>query len=74
MPRELYTGRLTFGLFAGCLLVFIFLYSVAYFDTLKYVQKSLYVDYDIKTITAADYSIEFDITPDQFEHWKNHYF
>lgn len=73
VPRELYTERLVFGLFAGCLMIFIFLFTYSYFDTMKYIQRSLYVDYDVKTITAADYGIEFDITKEQYAHWKSHY-
>ncbi len=33
-----------------------------------------FVDFDVKTITAGDYSIEFDIDSDQYEHFKKHYY
>ena len=64
IPKELYTRRLVFGLFGSCLAVFIYMNAQVYFDYLTAAQKSMYVDYDVKTITAADYSIEFDITPE----------
>lgn len=28
----------------------------------------------MKTITAADYTIEFDLRPETYEHWKENYF
>ena len=28
----------------------------------------------MKTITAGDYTIEFDLTPGQYDHWATHYF
>lgn len=31
------------------------------------------MDYDVRTITAADYSIEFPISEEQYEHWKSNY-
>ena len=62
VKTEQVPGRLTFGLFAGCVGVFIYLFCVVYFDYIKCVQKSVYVEYDIKTITAADYSVEFDVS------------
>ena len=37
-----------------------------YFDFIKKVQANDYVQWDINTITAGDYSIEFDIDPDFF--------
>ena len=73
VPPELVAGRLLFGLFAGCIGVFIYLFCVVYFDYIKCVQKSVYVDYDIKTITAADYSVEFAISAEQYAHWQAHY-
>ncbi len=32
-------------------------------------QESAYVEWDVKTITAADYTIEFDLDPAFFEKW-----
>jgi len=54
--------------------VFVYLYTLVYFDYIKTVQKNLYVDWDVKTITAGDYSIEFDLKPETYEHWKKHYY
>lgn len=53
--------RQTIGLLIGCISVFIYLFSLVYFDYIKVVQKNKYIDFDVKTITAGDYTIEFDI-------------
>ena len=43
------------------LAVFIYLYLVIYFDYMKCVQANKYVIFDVKTITAGDYSVEFHL-------------
>lgn len=65
VPREHFLDRLMFALFAGCLAVFIFFVSQLYFDYIKTRQKMEYIEYDIRTITAADYSVEFKISREQ---------
>jgi Na+-transporting methylmalonyl-CoA/oxaloacetate decarboxylase gamma subunit len=47
--------------------VFIYLFILAYFDYFKSVQVNKYVDWDVKTITAGDYTVEFDIQPKVFD-------
>jgi len=32
-----------------------------------------FIDWDVKTITAGDYSIEFDISNDTYDAWKKTY-
>jgi hypothetical protein len=61
------------GLYIGCTTVFIFLYLLVYIDYIKTVQQTKYVDWDVKTITAGDYTVEFNFTLKQYEHWKEHY-
>ena len=52
------------SLFLGCVAVFIALFVLNYIDFIKKIQQNDYVEWDIKTITAGDYTIEFDITVD----------
>lgn len=33
-----------------------------------------YVDWDVKTITAGDYSVEFDIKKQTYERWRHKYY
>jgi hypothetical protein len=67
-------SRRLFGLKAGCIAVFIYLFTVVYYDYIKSVQSNNYVDWDVKTITAGDYTIEFDLDQSTYDHWKDHYF
>ena len=59
------------GLVIACMTVFLALFIVNYFDYIKKMQEYNYVDWDVKTITAGDYTVEFDISPDFFEEWLN---
>jgi hypothetical protein len=49
------------GLVIGCVVVFIYLYVLVFIDYIKSIQATKYVDWDVKTITAGDYTVEFDI-------------
>lgn len=69
IPEKLRTERRIFGLIISCIGVFVYLFTVVYFDYVKTVQSNNYVDWDVKTITAGDYSIEFDIDQDAYERW-----
>lgn len=61
------------GLAVGCIGAFIYLYSQIFFEYITRVQQNKFVDYDVRTITAADYSIEFNLRDSQYNHWKKHY-
>ena len=62
------------GLLFGSIAVFIYLFTVVYIEYIKTVQAKNYVDWDVKTITAGDYTIEFDIEEDAYERWKKTYY
>ena len=51
--------------------VFIALFVLNYIDYIKKIQENDYVEWDIKTITAGDYTIEFDITVDFYKDWES---
>ena len=55
------------GLAVGCAAVFIALFVINYIDYIKKTQENNYVEWDVKTITAGDYAIEFDILPTFFD-------
>ena len=55
------------GLFIGCMGVFIALFFVVYVDYMRSVFKNLFVEWDVKTITAGDYTVELDIAESM---WK----
>lgn len=49
------------ALLAASLGVFIYFFATIYFQYIQNVQLNNYVDYDVKTLTAADYTVEFEI-------------
>jgi hypothetical protein len=64
---ELVTRRIE-GLVIACLGVFICLFFVVFLDYLRSIFKNLYIEWDVKTITAGDYSVELEITEKM---WNN---
>mgnify|MGYP000011720241 CR=1 FL=1 len=56
-----------YGLSVGCIAVFIYLFVIVYVDYIKSIQTTKYVDWDVKTITAGDYTVEFDISPSLYQ-------
>jgi len=50
-----------------------YLFVLLFIEYISSVQENKYVDYDVRTITAADYSVEFPITKGQYEYWKDHF-
>jgi hypothetical protein len=44
-----------------CLGVWVYLFTVIYMDYIKQIQFNKNIDFDVKTITAGDYTVEFDI-------------
>lgn len=65
--------RKIYGLMVGCLGVFVYLFALIYIDYIKQVQKNKAIDFDVKTITAGDYTVEFDIGRDLYGRWKAQY-
>lgn len=64
------TDRVERGLVLGCASVFIALFVVNYLDYIKKVQQNNYVEWDVKTITSGDFSVEFDIDPTFFSDYE----
>jgi len=57
-PESLSNRRLN-GLLFSCIVVFLCLCTVNYVDYIKKLQENAYVEWDLKTITAGDYTVEF---------------
>ena len=49
------------GLYIGCMGVFVALFFVVFVDYISSVFKNSFVEWDVKTVTAGDYSCELDI-------------
>ena len=69
MPADDVVLRQVNALALGCMAIFVALFMVIYLDYIKKIQENNYLEWDIKTITAGDYSIEFDIQPSLFNDW-----
>jgi hypothetical protein len=55
------------GLLIACLTVAVALYVSVFTDYVRQVAKNNFVEWDVKTVTAGDYSIEFDITDEFYD-------
>lgn len=62
IPQNALKERKILGLFVSCVTVFIVFFSITYIEYIKSVQQFKYVDFDYKTLTAADYTVEFQIS------------
>jgi len=71
IPPEEITDRQISGLIIGCTAVFLALFVVNYIDYIESIQQNMFIEWDVKTITAGDYTIEFDIEPEFFKKWVN---
>lgn len=63
------TYRKILGLVISCTGVALYLFAYTTIEYTKSVQKNMFVDWDVKTISAADYTVEFKITPDMYEYF-----
>ena len=61
------------GLFVASWAVFVYLFTITYLQYVQHVQNNKYIDWDIKTITAADYTVEFDLHCDIFQTFLERY-
>lgn len=60
-PKTDIVWRRIVGLAVSCWAIFVYLFSLIFFQYIYCVQENKYIDWDLKTITAADYTVEFDI-------------
>lgn len=58
----------------ACVGVFIFCFSVIYFDYIHAVEKNNFIDFDVQTITAGDYTVEFDFPIESYQYFKDVYY
>jgi len=73
IPTAELPSRQVKGLLVACIGVFIYLFTLNYFDYMRCVQQTKYVDWDIKTITAGDYTVEFNLNTQFYEKFIESY-
>ena len=71
IPQDQVADRRISGLAIGCICVSLALFAINFFDYVKQDQENQYIEWDVKTITSGDYTVEFDIPPEFFERWVN---
>ena len=59
IPQDMERDRRVLGLAYSCLIIFISLAILNYVDYIRQIQKNDYLEWDVKTITAGDYTVEF---------------
>lgn len=45
-----------------------------YTQWVKSVEANKYIDWDVATITAADYTVEFEIEPEMFANFQSNFY
>ena len=73
-PVKGITEQKVFGLVIACTAIFMYFYMLIYIEYEHQKQKIKYVEWDVNTITAADYSIEFDISEIMYLNFIENYF
>lgn len=73
IPSEELTIRKVYGLGISCMGVWIYLFVHCTIEYIKSVQGNAYVEYDVKTTSAADYTLEFKIYPEMYEYFQEKY-
>ena len=69
LPAEDITSRQINGLLYACICVFVALAMINYLDFIKKVQENSYLEWDLKTVTSGDYTIEFELPAGFFDNW-----
>jgi len=73
MPWKV-VGRKIWGLIIASVGVFMYFFAFLSIEYEHARQRLKYVDWDVKTITAADYAVEFDITKEMYDHFIKEYY
>jgi hypothetical protein len=73
IPEKLKDERKIGGLFIGCITVFIYLFMLVYLDYISCVQMNEFVEFDVDTITAGDYSVSFDLEEATYKRFTETY-
>lgn len=64
IPSDKIVWRKILALFIGCFGCFIYFFVQVYAHYIEQVEDNRFIEWDVATITAADYTVEFDIDPE----------
>jgi len=65
--HEKESDRRIIGLYISCITVFIYFFMLVFVDYVRCKQDTLYIDWDVKTVTAGDYTIEFKVSIELYQ-------
>ena len=69
-PPEQRMTREICGLLLASIGILVYCFTIIYLDYIRAVEKNMFVDFDVQTVTAGDYTIEFDLKKDTYEYFK----
>lgn len=72
IDHESYGNAQEVGLIICCLAVFVAMFVINYIDYVQKLEENSYVEWDVKTITAGDYAVEFDIDEEFYNDYMKH--
>lgn len=73
IPADDMAMRKLYGLGISCIGVLIYLFTHITIEYIKSIQNNRYVEWDVKTCSAADYTVEFRIYPEMYEYFQEKY-
>lgn len=73
VPADQITIRKIYGLAVSCIGVWIYLFVHCTIEYVKSIQANAFVDWDVKTCSAADYTVEFRIEPEMYDYFVEKY-
>ena len=70
MEEDQFFHRRKVGLLIACSAVFCALFFINYVDYIRAIGECNYIEWDMETVTASDYTIEFDLDPKFYKDWQ----
>lgn len=67
-------ARQVVGLYVASMAIFISLFVIVYVDYVRSYCKNNYIEWDVKTITAGDYSVEMDLPEEMYQNFEKEKF
>ena len=62
--------RKEMALVISCSVIFVALFVVNFIDYIARLQEISYIEWDVKTLTSGDYTVEVDIGTDFYQNYK----
>ena len=70
MTNEELVNRQELDLLIACMATFVALFIFSFIDYIWQMQKNDYIEWDVKTVTSSDYTVEVDIGNEFYNKYK----